>query len=161
VRAGDTSGQLVPRSGSDPYTEPDLVDPFRPVHGVGALSPHEIDRVDRMIRQAERSTGLRFAIFIGPAEDDPRAYATRLHGALEDPARAVLILVDPAARALEIVTGSATRRLLGDAECRLAAATMQGSFAAHDLAGGLTAGIQQLANAAYEAPTLHLSDQPY
>jgi uncharacterized membrane protein YgcG len=159
VRAGDASGQVVPVTGPNPSAEPDLTDPFRPVHGTGPLSPHDIDRIERMVRHAEQNSGLRFAIFVGPAQDDARGYAVRLHGAMDDADHAVLILVDPVAHVLEIVTGSATRRLLGDAECRLAAATMQTSFAAHDLAGGLTAGIQQLANAAYEAPTLHLADQ--
>lgn len=139
--------------------EVDLTDPFRPVHVNSPLSQHDVDRIERVIRYAESNSGLRFAVFVGPAEDDTRAYATRLHSALDDPDRSVLLLVDPAAHALEILTGSATRRMLGDAECRLAAATMQTSFAAHDLAGGLTAGIQQLATAAYEAPTLHAGEQ--
>jgi uncharacterized membrane protein YgcG len=160
VRAGDTSGQVVPVTGTDGSAHRDITDPFRPVHGTGPLSPHDIDRIDRMARHAERNTGLHFAIYVGPADEaDPWAYAVRLHSALDDADHAVLILVDPTARVLEIVTGAATRRLLGDAECRLAAATMQSNFVAHDLAGGLTAGIQQLANAAYEAPTLHLADQ--
>ncbi len=158
MRAGDT-GQVVPVSGADRSETADLTDPFRPVHGTGPLSPHEIDRIERVIRHAERTTGLRFAVFIGPAGENPRASAIRLHAAVEDSDRAVLVLIDPAAHALELVTGQATRRLLGDPECRLVAATMESSFIAHDLAGGLTAGIQQLANAAYEAPTLHLADQ--
>lgn len=156
--AGD-AGQVVPVSGPDRSATPDLSDPFRPIHGVGPLSPHDIDRIERVIRHAERTTGLRFAVFVGSAGEDPRAYAILLHDAMDDSDRAVMVLVDPAAHALEIVTGQSTRRLLGDAECRLVAATMQSSFTAGELAGGLTAGIQQLANAAYEAPTLHLADQ--
>jgi hypothetical protein len=148
-----SAGELVPATAGDP-----LADPFRPVHGTGPLSPFDIDRVERVIRYAREVSGLEFSVFIGPAEPDNRAYAVRLHSALPDPDHSVLVLVDPATRVLEIVTGSVAARSLGDAECRLAAATMQTNFVAHDLAGGLTAGIQQLANAAYHAPTLHLSD---
>ncbi|WP_230207987.1 DUF5130 family protein [Microlunatus sp. Gsoil 973] len=153
-----SAGDLVPAAAGDP-----LADPFRPVHGTGPLTPFEIGRVERVIRYAREVAGLPFAVFIGPAEPDSRAYALRLHGALPDPDRSVLVVVDPAARVLEIVTGGIAARSLGDPECRLAAATMQSSFVVHDLAGGLTAGIQQLANAAYHAPTLHLSDthEPY
>lgn len=150
------AGELVPAAAGSSV---DLTDPFRPVHVNSPLSQHDIDRIERVIRYAESTTGLRFSVFVGPAKDDTRAHATRLHASLDAPAQSVLLLVDPAAHALEIVTGSATRRVLGDSECRLAAATMQTSFAAHDLAGGLTAGIQQLATAAYEAPTLHAGEQ--
>lgn len=141
--------------------KPDLTDPFRPVHGTGPLSPYEIDRIERVIRYARQNSGLDYSVFIGSTEDDSRGYAVRLHSALPDPDRSVLVFVDPGARVLEVVTGAAATRVLGDNDCRLAAATMQSSFVAHDLAGGLTAGIQQLANAATQAPTLHLSDKPY
>lgn len=134
----------------------DISDPFRPVSGAGPLSQHDIDRIERVIRGGQQSSGLTFSVFVGVAEEDARGYAVRLHQALPDPDHSVFLLVDPAFRALEIVTGTEAKRVLGDAECRLAAATMQSSFAAHDLAGGLTAGIQQLAGAAYEAPTMHL-----
>lgn len=135
----------------------DTSDPFRPILGVGPLSQHDIDRIERVIRGAQKSSGLTFSVFVGVAEEDARGYAVRLHSALPDPATSVFLLVDPAFRALEIVTGAEAKRVLGDAECRLAAATMQSSFVAHDLAGGLTAGIQQLAGSAYEAPTMHLN----
>ncbi|HEY9294282.1 MAG TPA: TPM domain-containing protein [Microlunatus sp.] len=151
------AGDLVPTAQAS--SKPDLTDPFRPVHGTGPLTPHEIDRIERIAHSAEQSSGVQFSVFVGPAGDEPRAYAIRLHAALENSARSALILVDPAARVLEIITGSATRRVLSDADCRLAAASMQSSFVAHDLAGGLTAGIQQLSNSAYEAPTLHAGEK--
>lgn len=152
-----SAGELVPAKSK----KPDLTDPFRPVHGTGPLTPYEIDRIERMIRYAHRDSGLEYSVFIGPTEEDSRAYALRLHSALPDPDRSVFVLVDPGARVLEIVTGTAVGRIIGDNECRLAAATMRSSFVARDLAGGLTAGIQQLSNAATQAPTLHLTDKPY
>lgn len=153
-----SAGEMTPASGAESMQSVDLSDPFRPVHGTGPLTPYEVDRVERVIRYARRNSGLEFSVFIGKVEEDSRAYAIRLHGALPDPDHSVLICVDPGAHVLEIVTGVEAARLLGDNECRLAAATMQSNFMAHDLAGGLTAGIQQLATAAYHAPTLHLSD---
>ena len=157
--AGEMVQTAPTASGVTPSGKPDLTDPFRPVHGTGPLTPHEIDRIERIAYSAAQSSGVQFSIFIGPATDEPRAYAIRLHGALDNAAQSVLILVDPTARLLEIVTGSATRRVLSDTDCRLAAASMQSNFVAHDLAGGLTAGIQQLSNSAYEAPTLHANEQ--
>jgi uncharacterized membrane protein YgcG len=152
-----SAGELAPASSG----KVDLTDPFRPVHGTGPLTPYEIDRIERVIRYARQNSGLEYSVFIGQTEPDSRAYARRLHAALPDPDRTVLVFVDLGSRVLEIVTGVAATRVLGDNECRLAAATMQSNFVAHDLAGGLTAGIQQLATAATQAPTLHLSDKPY
>jgi uncharacterized membrane protein YgcG len=146
------AGDLV----KSPAQLPDLSDPFRPVHTSAPLTPYDVERIERVIRHAGASAGLQFSVFIGTAEEDARAYATRLHRALDDPDHSVLILVDPPGKLLEIVTGTEARRVLGDAECQLAAATMQSSFVANDLAGGLTAGIQQLGSSAYQAPTLHL-----
>ncbi|QDP95873.1 DUF5130 family protein [Microlunatus elymi] len=158
--AGDVVPATQPNvAGSDQRSaKPDLTDPFRPVHGVGPLTPHEIDRIERLAHSAERTCGVQFSVFVGPAGEQPRAYAVRLHSALPQAARSVLLLVDPTDRVLEIVSGSAVRRVLSDGDCRLAAASMQTSFVAHDIAGGLTAGIQQLANAAYEAPTMHTNE---
>lgn len=156
LRVRDDAGSPVTSHGvaSDP-----LADPFRPVEVDSALSPYDIARIERVVEYAQRSSGFVFSVFVGPSGEESRASATRLHAALDDADRAVLIAVDPAAHTLEIVTGSVIARVLGDAECRLAAATMQSSFALHDLAGGLTAGIQQLATAAYEAPMMHAGER--
>lgn len=142
-------------------TSPEPADPFRPVHGVGPMTPHEIDRVDHAVRAGQRSSGARFSVLVGAigADQDPRRYAIRVHARLERPEESVLIVVDPGARVLEIVTGSMVRRSLADTECRLAAASMESSFSAGDLTGGLTTGIQQLATAAYEAPMLHAGEK--
>lgn len=136
-------------------------DPFRPVHGVGPLTPHEVDRIDHAIQAGERASGARFSVLVGRIGDgqDSRNYAVRVHARLEQPDNTVLILVDPGARILEIVTGSVIRRSLTDTECRLAAASMESSFSVDDLTGGLTAGIQQLATSAYHAPMLHAGEK--
>jgi len=115
-------------------------------------------RIERAVRNAESSSGLTFSVFLGVSEEDSRAYAERLHGALDDPARSVLVLCDPTFRALEIVTGSEARRNLDDVECGLAAASMESSFAGGDIVGGLVLGIQQLGEASRAPRTLHANN---
>ena len=122
-----------------------------------AISFRDRLRIERAVRNAERSSGLTFSIFLGVAEGDARAYAERLHGALPDPAHSVLVLCDAVFRALEIVTGVEAKRNLDDVECGLAAASMQTSFSGGDIVGGLVVGIQQLGEASRAPKTLHVS----
>jgi uncharacterized membrane protein YgcG len=103
---------------------------------------HEIDRA---IRDAETLSRIEFSVFVGRSEGETRPFAERLHATLVAPDRSVLVLVDPAARLLEIVTGAEAHRVLDDAEVRLAALTMQTAFAEGDLVGGITRGVRQLA----------------
>ncbi len=115
------------------------------------------DRValDETIRRAERVSRVEFSVFVGHAEGDARAYARSLHASLVAPARSILVLVDPDARALEVVTGSEVRRTLRDPEVELAVVQMQSLFAEGDLVGGLRRGIQMLAEHARAPQTLH------
>jgi uncharacterized membrane protein YgcG len=122
-----------------------------------AFTHGELEQIKRAVANAEKLSGLTFSVFVGVSEEDSRAYAERLHSALDDPAHSVLVLCDPDFHALEIVTGSEARRTLDDLECRLAAASMQSSFVADDIVGGLTTGIQQLGEAARQPRTLHAS----
>ncbi|MBA3527876.1 MAG: DUF5130 family protein [Propionibacteriaceae bacterium] len=122
-----------------------------------SFSPSELERITRAIRNAETSSGLTFSVFVGVSEEDARAYAERLHSALDDPAHSVLVLCDPVFRALEVVTGAEARRTLDDVECGLACAGMQSSFAGGDIVGGLVLGIQQLGEAGRAPRTLHAS----
>jgi uncharacterized membrane protein YgcG len=98
---------------------------------------------------------VEFSLFVGSAEGDPRAFATQLHNSLVAPARSILIMVDPRARALEIVTGGYVRRTLTDKEVELTALHMQSSFTEGDLVGGLKRGIAMLAEHARPQNTLH------
>jgi uncharacterized membrane protein YgcG len=119
------------------------------------------DRVilDETIRKAERLSRVEFSVFVGHAEGDPRDFAMTLHRSLVAPARSILIMVDPDARALEVVTGSHVRRNLRDTQVELAVAAMQSLFSEGDLVGGLRRGIQMLAEHARAPQTLH-ADQP-
>ena len=125
------------------------------MHAGNALTPQQLDRLRRAVDNAESVSGLIFSVFLGIAEEDSRGYAERLHAGLTDPDNSVLVLCDPEFRALEIVTGTEARRELDDVECRLAAASMQSSFAGGDIVGGLVVGIQQLGEAARKPRTLH------
>lgn len=113
--------------------------------------------IDRAIRAAETVSRYEFSLFVGAAEGEARPFAERLHASLAAPARSVLIMVDPAGRLLEIVTGSVVRRDLADDAVRLAAVAMESAFEAGDLVGGITRGVAQLAEAARKPATLHAS----
>lgn len=127
--------------------------------GVGEFNSAERFRVEGAIREAEQVSRYEFSVFVGRAEGEPRTFATQLHNKLVAPARSILILLDPAVRALEVVTGADVRRTLSDQEVELGVLQMQSSFAAGDLVGGLCRGIQYLAEHAAAPPTLH-AEQP-
>ena len=126
-----------------------------PVPAGDDLSPDADRRLRRAVEIAEDASGLRFSLYVGPAEEDARAFAREVHGSVDDPSETVLVLCDPERRVLEIVTGAAARRALSDRDCALAAATMRSSFVAGDIIGGLSHGITQLGEAARRPPTLH------
>jgi hypothetical protein len=113
--------------------------------------------IDRAIRAAETACRYEFSVYVGAADGEAGPFAQRLHAALVAPARSVLIMVDPAARLLEIVTGSVVRRVLPDDQVRLAAVAMQSAFTEGDLVGGIKRGLAQLADAARKPATLHAS----
>jgi uncharacterized membrane protein YgcG len=121
-----------------------------------AFQRHELEKV---VADAERLSRRRFSVYVGPAGDDPRASAEQMHATLSSPSESILIVVDPAAHALEIVTGSAVRETLSNRKAALAALSMQTAFAAGDLERGLRAGIQQLAEQARAEVSLH-TDTP-
>lgn len=122
--------------------------------GFTAEQRHDIDRA---IRAAETVSRYEFSVFVGASEGEPHAFAHRLHAALVAPDRSVLVMVDPDARSVEVVTGGAVRRDLPDESVRLAIATMQSTFAAGDLAGGIKRGVAMLADAARQPETLHVN----
>jgi uncharacterized membrane protein YgcG len=122
------------------------------------FSSAERAALDAAIRKAEQLSRAEFSVFVGKAEGDPHAFATRLHNSLVAPARSVLIMVDPGARAIEVVTGAYVRRTLSDNEVELAIIAMQSAFAEGDLVGGLRRGISLLADHARSPQTLHAQD---
>jgi hypothetical protein len=112
-------------------------------------------QIDKAIRDGETVCRYEFSVFVGRAEGDPREFAERLHSALVAPDQSVLVMVDPVARDLEVVTGAEVRRELEDHEVRLAVVEMQSQLALDDLVGGIVRGINMLAAYARKPPTLH------
>lgn len=121
----------------------------------GDFSSAERFALDDAIRKAEQLSRVEFSVFVGTSEGGTRAFATQLHNSLVAPSRSIMIMVDPTARALEIVTGGYVRRTLSDKEVELVALDMQSYFAAGDLVGGLKHGIAMLAEHARPQNTLH------
>ena len=113
-----------------------------------AFSASERHEIDKAIRDAETMCRYEFSVYVGAADQEARPFAERLHAALVAPERSVLVLVDPAARILEVVTGTEARRVLDDAEVKLATLSMQAAFAAGDLVGGIVNGLRQLSDQA-------------
>lgn len=111
--------------------------------------------IDATIRKCEQQSRIEFSVFVGEADGEPRPFATQLHNTLVAPSRSVLIMIDPVARAIEVVTGGYVRSKITDAEVELAIAAMQTSFAAGDLAGGIRQGISMIAEHATGPKTLH------
>ncbi|MGH3473003.1 MAG: DUF5130 family protein [Nocardioidaceae bacterium] len=124
-----------------------------------AFSASQRHDIDRGISEAERLSGRVFSVYVGPADGPTRAFAQHLHGQLANPDLALLIFVDPQARALEVVTGSQVAQNLSNRQVALACLSMQSSFAAGDLTRGLLSGLQQLAEFARPETLLH-ADTP-
>jgi uncharacterized membrane protein len=113
------------------------------------LSPREHRRVERAVALAERVTGLEFCVYLGMSGDDSRAHAEAVFaeaGLHERPA--VLILVAPLQRRVEVVTSPAVMHRVSDRDCGLAVMGMVSSFAVGDIAGGICDGLRRLAEAA-------------
>jgi Domain of unknown function (DUF5130) len=123
---------------------------------LGELGSRERAEIDKAIRSAEQACRFEFSVFRGVAAGQPRAFAESLHGSLSTPQRSILVMVDPASRALEVVTGAEVRRHLTDAEVELAVLTMQSAFAEGDEVGGLRRGILMLAEHAIPQHALHV-----
>ena len=121
-----------------------------------ALSDVQRSRLARSVASAEQATGLYVRLHVGRL-DGGRAGAEALLAEGGATARdTVLVAVDPAARGLEIVTGTRATSQVSDRTCALAALAMTSSFAAGDLVGGLVNGLQILADHGRRQHVRHL-----
>jgi hypothetical protein len=125
------------------------------VHTGEGFSGSQRYEIDKAIRDAETVCRYEFSVFVGASEGETRPFAERLHASLVAPERSILVMVDPAARIVEVVTGTDVRRDLEDSEVRLALLSMQSAFAAGDLVGGIKQGLLQLAQHARRPRMLH------
>ena len=110
-------------------------------------------RIQDAIETCRRENGLDVSVLVGDlALDDPtqfRAGAERLHAALGSrSSTAVLLVVAPGQRKVEVVTGPGIRRRVPDRVCALAVLSMTTAFGGGDLAGGIVDAIRQIAGAA-------------
>jgi hypothetical protein len=114
----------------------------------GPFTTPQLLRIDDALRSADGSTGLTFSVYVGDLDTPVRGHAEKLLSQLSDPDNSVLIAISPNQRVLEIVTGHEARRRVPDRSAKLAAMSMSAAFAGGDLAGGIVAGLSQLANQA-------------
>lgn len=118
------------------------------------LTLRQQERVEHALENIRAENGLDVSVLVGdlelPSLDQFRAAAEKLHAALgEDRAEtAVLVVVAPGQRRVEVVTGSAVRRRVPDRVCALAVLSMTSAFSGGDLSGGLVDGLRQIADAA-------------
>jgi hypothetical protein len=133
-----------------------------------AFSDRDLRDIGREVRAISEQAQVLFSVLVadpedlGPDGDEPslvgnaggdatepgdvRAFAEQAHASLGDRApNAVLVLVAPNARRVEIVMGAGMRGRLTDRDCALAALSMTSSFSGGDLAGGILHGVRMLA----------------
>ena len=111
----------------------------------GPFTTRQLLRLDEALRVADQQTGLTFSVYLGTLDEPIRESAERLHRKLDGADTAVLVAVSPNQRLLEIVTGNQARKRISDRDAKLAALSMAAAFAGGDLAGGVMAGLDQLA----------------
>jgi uncharacterized membrane protein YgcG len=114
--------------------------------------PSRSDRaaLDAAVARAEAATGLQFGVFLGTLDDDePSAHALELfHRAGMHEAPAVLIVVAPKQRHVEVVTSEAAHGRVSDAEAARAVEHMTASFQGGRLTPGIVAALEHLAQVA-------------
>lgn len=137
--------------GGDPYALSAQAD-------VSPLSAAQRADLQRVVQQARTISGFGFGVFVGPLAAG-RASAIEQHALLPDPASAVLVAVDPAARSIEIVTGVNTMAALHARACEFAVLSMKSCFVNDDLVGGVREGVNLLAQHARHPRAMNL-DEP-
>ncbi len=126
------------------------------------LKRRERRTIDHAVKAAESRTGLQFCVYLGPGEQDARAQAEQLFvraGLHERPA--VLLLVAPDHKRVEVVTAPAARERLSDEACVRVIERMTPQFAEGRYVDGLVTGLQCLADEAGPGtPGLGATDLP-
>ena len=117
------------------------------------LTPRQQERIEQAVESCRRDHGLDVSVLVGDLEISDlgqfRAASERLHAALGERSRnAVLLVVAPGQRRMEIVTGPGVRRRVPDRVCASAVVALKGAFARGDLAGGTVDALKQIAASA-------------
>lgn len=119
----------------------------------GCLSVSHQERIEHAVSQCRAHHGLDVSVLVGDLAitdlTGVKQAAQTLHASLGERAHsAVLVVVAPGQRRVEIVTGPAARRRVPDRVAALAVLSMTSAFAGGDLAGGIIDGLRQMAEAA-------------
>jgi uncharacterized membrane protein YgcG len=123
------------------------------------LSVAQQERIEHAVAQCRAQNGLDISVVVGDLQITDlsgfRAAAEQLHAALGERAHsAVLVVVAPGQRRVEVVTGPAARRRVPDRVAALAVLSMTTAFAGGDLAGGIIDGLRQMAESAGKRPAI-------
>jgi len=121
--------------------------------GGGGLTARQQERVESALEKIRDDNGLDVSVLVGDLDlshvTQFRAGAERLHAALGDRSQdAVLVVVAPGQRRLEVVTGAGVRRRVPDRVCALAVLSMTTAFGGGDLTMGIVDGLRQIADSA-------------
>lgn len=127
--------------------------------GAEGLTVGQQERIEHTVSLCRSQNGLDVSVVVGDLNleggSDFRAGAETLHAALgERGHNAVLLVVAPGQRRVEIVTGPAARRRVPDRVAALAVLSMTTAFGGGDLAGGIIDALRQMADAAGKRPAI-------
>lgn len=128
------------------------------------LTLRQQERVEQALERIRSENGLDVSVLVGDLELESlhqfRAAAEKLHAALgaDRADTAVLVVVAPGQRRIEIVTGPVVRRRVPDRVCALAVLSMTSAFTGGDLSGGMVDGLRQIADAAGRRSELTASE---
>ena len=130
------------------------------------LSVSQQERIEHTVSVCRTVNGLDVSVLVGDLVladlSEFRAGAEKLHAALGDRAHnAVLLVVAPGQRRVEIVTGPSARRRVPDRVAALAVLSMSTAFTGGDLAGGIIDALRQISQAAGDAPALEPLPDPH
>lgn len=125
-----------------------------PVGSSEPFSPHQMQRLDGIIADAEGATGLRFAAYLGDLSEDSRAAAERIVASFgDDAAYTALVAISPGQRIVEIVTGTEAALRISERGARAAVLSAIAACGDGDLFGGLTNAIRILTD--HAGPAAH------
>lgn len=127
--------------------------------GHDGLTPRQQERIEHAVSLCRTENGLDVSVLVGDLDladlSQFRSAAQRLHAALgERAAGAVLLVVAPGQRRVEVVTGPGVRRRVPDRVCALTILAMTSAFAGGDLTGGVIDALRQIAESAGRRPAL-------
>jgi len=128
------------------------------------LDPRQQERIGSAVERVREENGLDLSVLVGDLELDDlsqfRAASERLHAALgERSPAAVLLMVAPGQRRVEVVTGPQVRRRVPDRVSALAVLAMTSAFRGGDLVGGIIDAVRQIADAAGRRSSLSPADE--